>query len=91
MVDGTGMCGGCRVSVGGETRFACVDGPEFDAHQVDFDLLARRNRAYLAFEKDRLEEFQHAEPCKLKAEVDRLKTAEPATSRENRVAGKMEE
>ena len=50
MVDGTGMCGGCRVDVGGETKFACVDGPEFDAHLVDFDLLARRNQAYLEFE-----------------------------------------
>lgn len=53
MVDGTGMCGGCRVSVGGVTRFACVDGPEFDAHLVDFDLLARRNRAYASWERDR--------------------------------------
>jgi glutamate synthase (NADPH/NADH) small chain len=51
MVDGTGMCGGCRVTVGGKVRFACVDGPEFDAHQVDFDELARRTRAYLAQEK----------------------------------------
>jgi ferredoxin--NADP+ reductase len=51
MVDGTGMCGGCRVSVGGETKFACVDGPEFDAHQVDFELLALRNRSYLEFER----------------------------------------
>ncbi|MDH3731313.1 MAG: sulfide/dihydroorotate dehydrogenase-like FAD/NAD-binding protein, partial [Acidimicrobiia bacterium] len=50
MVDGTGMCGGCRVRVGGESRFACVDGPEFDAHQVDFDLLAKRNTAYEAWE-----------------------------------------
>lgn len=50
MIDGTGMCGGCRVSVGGEVRFACVDGPEFDAHQVDFDELARRNRAYREME-----------------------------------------
>jgi len=46
MVDATGMCGGCRVEVGGETRFACVDGPEFDAHQVDFDLLLKRQRYY---------------------------------------------
>jgi ferredoxin/flavodoxin---NADP+ reductase len=46
MIDGTGMCGGCRVTVGKEVKFACVDGPEFDAHQVDFDELARRNRAY---------------------------------------------
>lgn len=57
MVDGTGMCGGCRVSVGGETRFACVDGPEFDAHSVDFELLARRNKTYGAFEHYRNEEF----------------------------------
>lgn len=51
MVDGTGMCGGCRVTVGGQTRFACVDGPEFDAHAVDFTNLAQRNRAYAAFER----------------------------------------
>jgi len=55
MVDGTGMCGGCRVSVGGKAKFACVDGPEFDAHQVDFDELTRRNRAYLSQEKVALE------------------------------------
>ena len=47
MVDGTGMCGACRVSVGGRTRFACVDGPEFDGHQVDWDLLLSRQRIYL--------------------------------------------
>lgn len=46
MVDGTGMCGGCRVSIGGETKFACVDGPEFDGHQVDYDELMLRLRAY---------------------------------------------
>ena len=46
MIDGIGMCGGCRVVVAGAARFACVDGPEFDAHQVDFEDLARRNRAY---------------------------------------------
>lgn len=51
MVDGTGMCGGCRVTVGGETRFACVDGPEFDGHQVDFDELMRRLQAYCEDEK----------------------------------------
>ena len=55
MIDGTGMCGGCRVTVGGKVRFACVEGPEFDAHQVDFDELARRNRAYLAEERQVLE------------------------------------
>ncbi|MHB1305516.1 MAG: sulfide/dihydroorotate dehydrogenase-like FAD/NAD-binding protein [Limisphaerales bacterium] len=52
MVDGTGMCGGCRVEVGGETRFACVDGPEFDGHQVDFDLLADRLTTYRSFEQE---------------------------------------
>jgi ferredoxin/flavodoxin---NADP+ reductase len=46
MVDGTGMCGGCRVTVGGETKFACVDGPEFDGHKVDFDNLILRNRRF---------------------------------------------
>lgn len=46
MIDGTGMCGGCRVSVGGATKFVCVDGPEFDAHQVDFDLLSSRLKMY---------------------------------------------
>ena len=51
MVDGTGMCGACRVSVGGVTRFACVDGPEFDGHAVDWDLLAARQRMYLEEEK----------------------------------------
>jgi ferredoxin--NADP+ reductase len=51
MVDGTGMCGGCRVSVGGETLFACVDGPEFDGHQVDFDLLMDRLSTYREFEQ----------------------------------------
>jgi ferredoxin--NADP+ reductase len=51
MVDGTGMCGGCRVSVGGQTLFACVDGPEFDGHQVDFDLLMDRLGTYREFEQ----------------------------------------
>ncbi|NNN06244.1 MAG: sulfide/dihydroorotate dehydrogenase-like FAD/NAD-binding protein [Elusimicrobia bacterium] len=51
MVDGTGMCGGCRVDVGGEMKFACVEGPEFDGHQVDFDLLADRLKTYHEFER----------------------------------------
>jgi ferredoxin--NADP+ reductase len=51
MVDGTGMCGGCRVSIGGETKFACVDGPEFDGHQVDYDELMKRLQAYGEDEK----------------------------------------
>jgi len=61
MVDGTGMCGGCRVTVGGKVKFACVDGPEFDAHGVDFDELARRNRAYTAQERVSRE----SEECKI--------------------------
>jgi NAD(P)H-flavin reductase len=52
MVDGTGMCGGCRVTVGGKTQFVCVDGPEFDGHQVDFDLLAKRLRTYTNLERE---------------------------------------
>jgi ferredoxin--NADP+ reductase len=51
MIDGTGMCGGCRVSVGGETRFACTDGPEFDGHEVDWDILMSRQKSYVSEEK----------------------------------------
>lgn len=57
MIDGTGMCGGCRVSVGGKTQFACVDGPEFDGHQVDFDGLASRLQAYADDERKAHETF----------------------------------
>ena len=63
MVDGTGMCGACRVSVGGKMRFTCVEGPEFDAHQVNFDEALRRQGMYRDFEKSRLEEYK--EQCKL--------------------------
>ena len=51
MVDGTGMCGACRITVGGKTKFVCVDGPEFDAHQVDFDEMIMRLGAYKGIEK----------------------------------------
>jgi ferredoxin--NADP+ reductase len=60
MIDGTGMCGGCRVSVGGKTKFACVDGPEFDGHQVNFDELMLRLQAYTEDEK-----LSHDKYCKL--------------------------
>ncbi|MEJ2696136.1 MAG: sulfide/dihydroorotate dehydrogenase-like FAD/NAD-binding protein [Candidatus Sulfobium sp.] len=60
MVDGTGMCGGCRVSVGGETRFACIDGPDFDGHMVDWDLLMARQRTYANEENMSFEEWQRA-------------------------------
>ncbi len=63
MVDGTGMCGGCRVSVGGQMKFACVDGPEFDGHLVDFDELMQRNRSYVDLEKASDERHQ----CRLAA------------------------
>ena len=58
MVDGTGMCGCCRVGVGGETKFACVDGPEFDGHQVDWELLLARQTAYLDDEIRSLSEWE---------------------------------
>jgi ferredoxin--NADP+ reductase len=57
MVDGTGMCGCCRVTVGGEKKFACVDGPDFDAHRVDFEELTQRQRIYLDQEKQSLSAF----------------------------------
>ncbi len=60
MIDGTGMCGGCRLSVGGETKFACVDGPDFDGHQVDFDEAMARSTAYKPFER-----AQHEATCNL--------------------------
>ncbi|WP_035238013.1 sulfide/dihydroorotate dehydrogenase-like FAD/NAD-binding protein [Desulfobacter vibrioformis] len=64
MVDGTGMCGGCRVSVGGKTKFACVDGPEFDGHQVDFDGLAKRLASYTQVEKQSMDAYNK---CKCNA------------------------
>ena len=66
MIDGTGMCGGCRVSIGGETKFVCVDGPEFDAHQVDWDNMMMRMKSF----KDRETEDFHK--CKLQAQADSL-------------------
>lgn len=56
MVDGTGMCGGCRLTVGGKTKFACVDGPDFDGHKVDWDLAVKRNQMYRDFEAHKYEE-----------------------------------
>jgi ferredoxin--NADP+ reductase len=63
MVDGTGMCGCCRVSVGGETKFACVDGPEFDGHLVDFEELTRRLTAYHPQERKAMELFERKCSC----------------------------
>ncbi len=67
MIDGTGMCGGCRVTVGDEVRFACVDGPEFDAHLVDFDELARRNRAYRT--QEQIAHTGHGNGCRVGLDV----------------------
>lgn len=64
MIDGTGMCGGCRVDVGGERKFACVDGPEFDGHLVDFDKLMARQRVYRDFESEARAQYEHI--CKLR-------------------------
>jgi hypothetical protein len=58
MIDGTGMCGGCRVIVEDHSEFACVDGPEFDAHKVDFNVLVQRNAMYRDSERESMEEFQ---------------------------------
>jgi ferredoxin/flavodoxin---NADP+ reductase len=64
MIDGTGMCGGCRVSVGGESKFVCVDGPEFDGHQVDFDLMIKRLRTYLPEEQAARQRFLAEHECR---------------------------
>lgn len=66
MIDGTGMCGGCRVTVGGRVMFACVDGPDFDAHQVDFDELAQRTSLFKDNEEDSFTRLKHK--CRLQSE-----------------------
>ena len=68
MVDATGMCGACRVKVGGKTKFACVDGPEFDGHQVDFDTLMKRLRIYTDSETEEGKKGAQAEPCRMDEE-----------------------
>jgi ferredoxin--NADP+ reductase len=73
MIDGTGMCGGCRVSVGGKTQFACVDGPDFDAHAVDFDELVARQSQYKPFEREAYESYlKHREECNLETKITAL-------------------
>jgi hypothetical protein len=68
MVDGTGMCGGCRVKVGESVKFACVDGPDFDGHQVDFDDLMARLTRYRASEHEALERWQDS--CRMAARTE---------------------
>ena len=71
MIDGTGMCGGCRVLVDGKSQFACVDGPDFDAHQVDFAVLVQRNAMYREAEKRSMDEYRQG------LEAKPLETREP--------------
>ena len=72
MVDGTGMCGGCRVRIGGKIKFACVDGPDFDGHQVDFEDLTTRLRRFATEEKSALERW--SENCRMKTQLERAAT-----------------
>jgi NAD(P)H-flavin reductase len=65
MVDGTGMCGGCRVTIGGKMKFACVDGPEFDGHQVDFEEMLLRSKRFEREERESLQRFQDRHACRL--------------------------
>ncbi len=72
MVDGTGMCGGCRVVIDGESKYACVDGPEFDGHAVDFRLLADRLATYRSFEQAAMD---RREACKIGGRTTPLEVA----------------
>lgn len=76
MIDGTGMCGGCRVSIGGKTKFVCVDGPEFDAHQVDWDGMITRLRAYKPIEDAAHKALHESGQCRLDAMADAARAAQ---------------
>lgn len=71
MVDGTGMCGACRITVGGKTKFVCVDGPEFDGHQVDFDEMLKRMGAFKEIEREEIHKLDHLEEAHAAALNDR--------------------
>jgi len=73
MVDGTGMCGACRVTVGGKTKFACVDGPDFDGHEVDFDEMTKRMKMYIDEEKVAYDRFKAGHQCRLDKQVEEMK------------------
>ena len=79
MVDGTGMCGACRVTVGGKTKFVCVDGPEFDAHAVDFDEMLSRLRQYTVEEKGAYEAYQHHAEAEVVASSDKTQEETKST------------
>ena len=68
MVDGTGMCGACRITVGGKTKFVCVDGPEFDGHQVDFDEMLKRMGAFKPYEQEEMHKLDHPNTCQATGE-----------------------
>jgi ferredoxin/flavodoxin---NADP+ reductase len=76
MVDGTGMCGGCRVLLGNTSKFACVDGPEFDASEVNFDVLMQRNAMYRGQEQEALKEFEAHKQAELAQHRDAIATKE---------------
>ena len=63
MVDGTGMCGACRITIGGKTKFVCVDGPEFDGHQVDFDEMLKRMGAFKSIEREEMHKLEEPQTC----------------------------
>ena len=69
MVDGTGMCGACRITVGGKTKFVCVDGPEFDGHQVDFDEMLKRMGAFKPYEQEEMHKLDHPDTCQATGEA----------------------
>ena len=75
MIDGTGMCGGCRVLVDGKSQFACVDGPEFEAHQVNFDVLVQRNAMYREAERRSMEEFVHGMEARATKDAEKAEGA----------------
>lgn len=85
MVDGTGMCGACRITVGGKTRFVCVDGPEFDGHEVDFDEMFKRMGAFKPAELEEMEHFEdhlksHASECRLNVNQEKSEIAASMTT-----------
>ena len=68
MVDGTGMCGACRITIGGKTKFVCVDGPEFDGHQVDFDEMLKRMGAFKNIEREEMHKLEEPQTCQATGE-----------------------
>ena len=82
MVDGTGMCGACRVTVGGKTKFVCVDGPEFDGHQVDFDEMLKRMGAFKDIEREEIKKLEQSVECALSTQTEEPTTANNKVSQE---------